>query len=241
MSRSAPSSRSTTWPSGPGSIPQVAETILDRPAAEVLDPATGGDDPDWAEWRRRFHDHLERFGHAVYNLDFANAVPADAPAPLLDTLRFYLRGQGADPADRRRRSADRREKTAAAVAARLDPIRRAGFERLLRRAQEVAPGARGRAGRRRPGLAAAAADGCWNWAGGWWPAERSAGPRTSSGCIGPRSPIPVPDSPTRSNGARRSGAVSGGPPRRSCCPRVVRWSSRCGDGCRRRRRIRSAT
>ena len=105
----------------------------------MLDPATGGDDPDWAEWRRRFHDHLARFGHAVYNLDFANAVPADAPAPLLDTLRFYLRGQGADPADRRRRSAERREKTAAEVAARLDPVRRAGFERLLRRAQVVAP------------------------------------------------------------------------------------------------------
>ena len=121
------------------SHPELTEPILDRPAAEVLDPATGGDDPDWAEWRRRFHDHLARFGHAVYNLDFANAVPADAPAPLLDTLRFYLRGQGADPADRRRRSAERREMTAAAVAARLDPIRRSAFERLLRRAQVVAP------------------------------------------------------------------------------------------------------
>ena len=82
---------------------------------------------------------------------------------------------------------------------------------------------------------------CWNWAAGWWAAERSAGPRTSSGCIAPRSPIRFPDSSTRSNSARRSGADSGEPRRRSCCPRVVRWSSRCGGGCRPPPKIRSAT
>ena len=38
-----------------------------------------------------------RASGTVYNLDFANAVPADDPAPLLDTLRFYLRGEGGDP------------------------------------------------------------------------------------------------------------------------------------------------
>ena len=39
-----------------------------------------------------FQKHLDRFGHAVYNLDFVNPVPADEPAPLLDTVRFYLQG-----------------------------------------------------------------------------------------------------------------------------------------------------
>ena len=54
----------------------------------------------WREWRSRFRRHLDRFGHTVYNLDFANAVPADDPAPLIDTLRFYLRGEGTDPNQR---------------------------------------------------------------------------------------------------------------------------------------------
>ena len=220
--------------------PELTEDLLNRSGAEVLDPATGGDDADWAEWRRRFHDHLERFGHAVYNLDFANAVPADAPAPLLDALRYYLGGQGADPAERRRRSSERREKTSAAVAARLDPIRRAGFERLLRRAQVVAPA-------REDALADV---------GLAWPQLRrmllELGRRlVARGAIRRPEDVfwlqraeiadPTPDSPTRSNAARRSGAVSGGPPRRSCCPGAVRGSSRCGGGCRPPPKTRSAT
>jgi phosphohistidine swiveling domain-containing protein len=98
-----------------------------------VDPAT------WQEWRTRFGAHLERYGHTVYNLDFLHAVPADDPAPLLETLRFYLEGGGADPNERQRRAAERREEATAAVLARLDPVRRAGFVRLLRWAQSAAP------------------------------------------------------------------------------------------------------
>ncbi|NIN68831.1 MAG: phosphoenolpyruvate synthase, partial [Anaerolineae bacterium] len=45
----------------------------------------GVDADDWLEWQRRFRGHLQRYGHTIYNLDFANPVPADDPAPLLDT------------------------------------------------------------------------------------------------------------------------------------------------------------
>jgi len=64
---------------------------------------------------------------------------ADAEFLLLDTLRFYLRGGGSDPYERQRRSADRRETATAAVLARLDPVRRNVFTRLLRWAQGIAP------------------------------------------------------------------------------------------------------
>ena len=45
------------------------------------------------------------YGHTVYNLDFMNPVPADDPVPLLETMRFFVSGKGADPYERQRRLA----------------------------------------------------------------------------------------------------------------------------------------
>ncbi len=102
-------------------------------------PPAGVDAPTWQEWCDRFQQHLARHGHTVYNLDFAVPVPADDPAPLLGTLRFYLDGGGADPGQRQQRAAQRRAEAMAQVAARLGPLRRAAFRRLLRWAQAMAP------------------------------------------------------------------------------------------------------
>ena len=49
------------------------------------------------DFAQRFATHLDTFGHAVYNLDFANPVPADDPAPLVDVVRLYLGGAGHRP------------------------------------------------------------------------------------------------------------------------------------------------
>ena len=69
------------------------------------EPPAGMDRKGGDEWRSRFQTHLDRYGHAVYNLDFVNPVPADDPAPLFDTLKFYLRGEGQNPHERQRRIA----------------------------------------------------------------------------------------------------------------------------------------
>ena len=114
--RTPRSRRSTPTPHPPGSTPRT-----------------------WQEWCDRFQQHLARHGHTVYNLDFAVPVPADDPAPLLGTLRFYLDGGGADPAQRQQRAAQRRAEATTQVAARLGPLRRAAFRRLLRWAQAMAP------------------------------------------------------------------------------------------------------
>ena len=126
--------------------PALAAALLAAmPSAELVgllhdDKPMPDVDPEvWREWRARFQRHLDRFGHTVYNLDFANAVPADDPAPLIDTLRFYLRGEGTDPNERQAGSAARRERATRDVAGRLDPARRAVFGRLLRWAQGIAP------------------------------------------------------------------------------------------------------
>jgi phosphohistidine swiveling domain-containing protein len=90
-------------------------------------------------WWQRFAEHLRRYGHMVYNLDVVNPVPADDPEPLLATVRMYLRGDGTDPYRRQAGLTARRQERTAAVRARLDPVRRAGFDRLLRWAQDVGP------------------------------------------------------------------------------------------------------
>ena len=45
---------------------------------------------DWWIWHSRFSDHLKKFGHTIYNLDFANPLPADDPGQLLETIKLFL-------------------------------------------------------------------------------------------------------------------------------------------------------
>ena len=128
----------------------LAPAILNQPTAALAEsqrnwlPPAGMDPALWQQWRPRFQAHLDRFGHAVYNLDFASPVPADDPSALLDTVKFYLRGQGNDPHERQRLSAARREDQTERILARLGRTRlgrsrRAPFIRLLRWAQKSAP------------------------------------------------------------------------------------------------------
>ncbi len=101
--------------------------------------APDSDDDDWGEFADRFASHLSTYGHAIYNLDFANPVAADDPGPLLDTVRFYLRGGGQSPYERQRKLAERREQATARIRERLDPVRLGAFDRLLTWAQTSAP------------------------------------------------------------------------------------------------------
>ncbi|MET3172512.1 UNVERIFIED_ORG: phosphohistidine swiveling domain-containing protein [Arthrobacter sp. UYCu721] len=126
-------------------VPGLASEILHEPTTALAEsqrtgfPPAGFSESLWQLWRLRFQDHLGRFGHAVYNLDFASPVPADDPSALLDAVKFYLRGQGADPHERQRLSAARREDETSRISTRLGPRRRAAFLRLLRWAQNTAP------------------------------------------------------------------------------------------------------
>jgi phosphohistidine swiveling domain-containing protein len=118
---------------------ELAEALLAPSPREFLEQAGTSQDPVWHEWYTRFQAHLNTYGHTIYNLDFANSVPADDPVPLLETLRFFVSGKGSDPYERQRNLAIRREQATAAVLARLDPIRAKPFRQLLHWAQSVAP------------------------------------------------------------------------------------------------------
>ncbi len=114
------------------SQPALAETLVrgDDPEPEA---------PEWREWVDRLQEHLDRYGHTVYNLDFINPVPADDPAPLIDTIRFYLRNPDRDPYARQRSTRQRREEATTEVLGRLDPARKKVVLRALRWAQRLAP------------------------------------------------------------------------------------------------------
>ncbi len=121
-------------------VPGLADTLDGLPAAEVLNAEPDGvDASDWNEFRSRLGSHLSEFGHTIYNLDFANPVPADDPTPVVEALRHALAGRSADPERRQRQTIERRERITAELMARLDPVRRKAARRSLSAAQHWAP------------------------------------------------------------------------------------------------------
>ena len=93
----------------------------------------------WREFCRRLVEHLDRFGHAVYDLDFAKSLPADDPTPLLEMLKHFLAGQTRSPYERQSAAARAREQATQSLLARLKGVRLRLFKWLLARAQRYAP------------------------------------------------------------------------------------------------------
>jgi phosphohistidine swiveling domain-containing protein len=119
----------------------LAAYLLDTPSDQIAarlagDQALPGD--DWREWQSRFRAHLAQFGHSIYDLDFARPLPADDPLPLLETLKLFVRGQGADPHARQQRSLERREQEVQSVLGRVKGLKRRLFRWTLRWAQTFA-------------------------------------------------------------------------------------------------------
>jgi pyruvate,water dikinase len=137
------------------SLWRLAEWVRDRPdlrtwllgtdarhARARLEEAAAppGIDPGaWRDFSAPLRDQLARFGHMVYDLDFAKPVPADDPAPIIDELRSFVAGEAANPIERRRAAVATRGAATARLLARLSNPRRALFRRLLALAQRFGP------------------------------------------------------------------------------------------------------
>jgi pyruvate,water dikinase len=104
----------------------------DAAAATVPNPA-------WPEFRRRLADHLARFGRAIYDLDFAKPLLVDDPAPVLETLKFFLSGLAPDPYKRQATAQAAREAAMRSIRRGRAGLSANVARRLLRTAQRFAP------------------------------------------------------------------------------------------------------
>jgi len=119
----------------------IAAALQSRSApvagAAAISSATGA--AAWDAFRRGFESHLERFGHAVYDLDFAKRVPADDPTPLIEALKHYLVPDAPNPHDRQAAAAAAREAATRTLLGRRHPLLGRLGGRLLGWAQRYAP------------------------------------------------------------------------------------------------------
>jgi pyruvate,water dikinase len=74
---------------------------------------------DWRDFQNRFNQHLQQYGHIIYQMDFAHDLPLDHPEPMLETVKMYLRGEGTNPHDRQRASEEKRIQTTETMLNRL--------------------------------------------------------------------------------------------------------------------------
>ena len=124
--------------------PELAAALANMSSAEFAaafqaEQMAGVDEETWSGFRQRFAAHLERFGGAIYDLDFAKAVPADDPASLLETLKFFLSGEAPNPHARQEATAAEREQAVQTMLTRLHGMRLSLFRRLVGWAQSFAP------------------------------------------------------------------------------------------------------
>jgi pyruvate,water dikinase len=93
---------------------------------------------DWKELQERFNQHLQKFGHIIFQLDFAEPLPLDHPEMMLENVKMYLRGEGRNPHERQQASAERRIKTAETMRNRLKGLKRWAFVKALNWGQSLA-------------------------------------------------------------------------------------------------------
>jgi phosphohistidine swiveling domain-containing protein len=126
--------------------PALATYLRQAPASQVAQaltqsqPPTGLISEDWAVWQAQFQAYLRVHGQVTYDIDFANPVPAEQPTVLLETIKMYLQGSGSDPYARQQAILERRKLATEAILARLHWPLKNWFQRLLRWAQDAAPG-----------------------------------------------------------------------------------------------------
>ncbi len=125
--------------------PALADHVAHTPTAQLIAQLAEESIPpglaenDWHEWQRHFREHLARYGHTTYDLDFAKPTPADAPAPLLDAIKMYLKGQGTSPYERQQALSARRDEAIQDISGRLRGLRLKAFHKLLGWAHRYGP------------------------------------------------------------------------------------------------------
>ncbi|HLE53107.1 MAG TPA: PEP/pyruvate-binding domain-containing protein [Anaerolineales bacterium] len=127
-----------------GEHTELTAYFLATPSAQIMDQLRGMQPPggisehDWQALSDRFEGHLKRFGHTIYELDFAKPLPLDDPTPMLETCKMYLRGEGSNPHERQHLSEEKRKQTTQTMLGRLKGLRLWAFRKALNWGQSMA-------------------------------------------------------------------------------------------------------
>ncbi|MBN1535610.1 MAG: hypothetical protein JW908_02675 [Anaerolineales bacterium] len=122
----------------------LAAHLVETPSEKLVTQISSGEipvkiDPDaWKELQRRFAEHLKRYGYIIFQLDFAEPLPLDNPQPMIENIKMYLRGEGANPYERQRVSEARRIRTTEIMLRRLKGFKRWAFRFALNWGQPLA-------------------------------------------------------------------------------------------------------
>ena len=124
--------------------PELAPTLAHMTSstfatAYQAEQVEGVDKEIWSEFRARFAAHLTKFGHAIYDLDFAKAVPIDNPSSLLETFKFFLSDAAPDPYKRQETTVAARDQAMHMALTRLHGVHLSLFRKLAGWAQRSAP------------------------------------------------------------------------------------------------------
>ncbi len=119
---------------------ELAAYLLETPTEQLAAQLSTGEAPvaAWPAFCERFQNHQKAYGHIIYNLDFARPLPLDDPTPKLESIKMYLRNQGADPHQRQKAAEERRVRAAETTLQRLKGLRRWAFRKTLGMAQAMA-------------------------------------------------------------------------------------------------------
>jgi pyruvate,water dikinase len=124
--------------------PELAAYLQDAPTQELAAQLQTNSSPSevlenaWMEFRARFEQHLDQFGHIIFQLDFAEPLPLDHPEPMLENIKMYLRGEGSNPHTRQQASADKRIQTTEMMLNRLKGLKLWAFKIALNWGQSMA-------------------------------------------------------------------------------------------------------
>jgi phosphohistidine swiveling domain-containing protein len=119
----------------------LAAYLQRTPASQLADQLDRHDVPHdvdakaWQAWLERFRAYLDRYGHGIYDLDFAKPIPAHDPTPLLQTLKVFIRDDERNPHARQQRLAEQREEAIEAVRERTGGLKRKLFDKTVGWAQ----------------------------------------------------------------------------------------------------------
>ncbi|MDP6111583.1 MAG: PEP-utilizing enzyme, partial [Planctomycetota bacterium] len=104
---------------------KLYKLVVVTPAERLLD--TLRKNADGRPLIGEIEHYLDKYGHMVYTLDYAEPTPADAPLPVLMSLKALVQGTGYDPIARQTESARNREASVKEASKLFGPLQRWKF------------------------------------------------------------------------------------------------------------------